>query len=128
MNNLNKSIGSRIRELRKKNDISMEKMAERLKISYSTYQRIETGETNSWATHLEEIASVFDVEMEEIVLDKEKITQHNTDQKGGVAISQNLGTINTLSEKVIELYESKLQDKDIIIEQLKQEMEKLKAK
>ncbi len=49
---LNKNIGKRIREIRKSKDISIEKMAENLKVSYSTYQRIESGETNSWVSYL----------------------------------------------------------------------------
>lgn len=135
MTELNKNIGKRIREIRKDKNISIEKMAENLNVSYSTYQRIETGETNSWANHLETISSILDVPIEEIVVGKEQIIQNNTEQKGGVAITQNLGTINTLSEKLIEQFELRIEDKEQTIMSLKKEitvltieLEKLKEK
>lgn len=77
MNMLNKNIGKRIREIRKSKDISIEKMAENLKVSYSTYQRIELGETNSWVSYLDTISSILEVEIEDIVLGKESIEQNN---------------------------------------------------
>ncbi len=133
MTELNKNIGKRIREIRKDKNISIEKMAEKLNVSYSTYQRIETGETNSWANHLETISNVLDVPIEEIVVGKEQIIQNNSEQKGGVAL--NLGTINTLSEKLIEQFEIRIEDKEQTIMSLKKEitflnieLEKLKDK
>ena len=128
MNSLNKNIGKRIRDIRKSRDISIEKMAESLKVSYSTYQRIESGETNSWVTYLERISNILNVEIEEIVLDKGKIEQNNTDQKGGVAVAQNLGTINNLSEKLIEQYEIRLKEKDTTITLLNNTINEFKTK
>ena len=126
MNNLNINIGKRIRDIRKSKDISIEKMAESLKVSYSTYQRIEAGETNSWVVYLEPISSILNVDVDDIVLAREKIEQNNTNQKGGVAIAQNSGTINYLSEKLIEQYEIRLKEKDEIINKLKENIGKNK--
>lgn len=126
MNNLNINIGKRIRDIRKSKDISIEKMAESLKVSYSTYQRIEAGETNSWVAYLEPISSILNVDVDDIVLAREKIEQNNTNQKGGVAIAQNSGTINYLSEKLIEQYEIRLKEKDEIINKLKENIGKNK--
>lgn len=126
MNNLNINIGKRIRDIRKSKDISIEKMAESLKVSYSTYQRIEAGETDSWVVYLEPISSILNVDVDDIVLAREKIEQNNTNQKGGVAIAQNSGTINYLSEKLIEQYEIRLKEKDEIINKLKENIGKNK--
>jgi transcriptional regulator with XRE-family HTH domain len=128
MNMLNKNIGKRIREIRKSKDISIEKMAENLKVSYSTYQRIESGETNSWVSYLDTISSILEVEIEDIVLGKESIEQNNNHQKGGVAVTQNLGTINNLSEKLIEQYEIRLKEKDETITLLNNQINNLNNK
>ncbi len=123
MTDLNRNIGKRIREIRKNKNISIEKMAENLNVSYSTYQRIETGETSSWASHLENISSLLDVAIEDIVLDKEQIIQNNNDQIGGVAL--NMGTINTLSEKLIEQFELRIKEKDVLILKQNEVIDKL---
>lgn len=115
MADLNKNIGSRIREFRRNKNISIEKMAENLNISYSTYQRIETGETSSWVSHLESISNLLAVGIEEIVLYKDMITQNNNGEDCGVAIAQNIGTINILSEKLVEQFELRIKEKDEII-------------
>ncbi|MEM0543042.1 helix-turn-helix transcriptional regulator [Flavobacterium sp. j3] len=128
MNMLNKNIGKRVREIRKSKDISIEKMAENLKVSYSTYQRIELGETNSWVSYLDTISSILEVEIEDIVVGKENIEQNNNHQKGGVAVTQNLGTINNLSEKLIEQYEIRLKEKDETITLLNNQINNLNNK
>ncbi|WP_395065192.1 helix-turn-helix domain-containing protein [Flavobacterium sp.] len=122
MTSTNKSIGKRIREIRKDKNISIEKMAEMLKVSYSTYQRIENGETNSWALHLEEISTVLEVSIEDILLGKDKNIQIVKEQSTGYLNSDVV--INNLSEKIIELYESRLKDKDAMIEQLQKMLNK----
>ena len=115
MVDLNKNIGSRIREFRRNKNISIEKMAENLNVSYSTYQRIETGETSSWVSHLESISNLLSVSVEEIVLDKDRIMENNNDQDCEVAIAQNIEIINILCKKIIEQFELRIKEKDEII-------------
>lgn len=115
MADLNKNIGSRIREFRRNKNISIEKMAENLNVSYSTYQRIETGETSSWVSHLESISNLLSVSVEEIVLDKDRIMENNNDQDCEVAIAQNIEIINILCKKIIEQFELRIKEKDEII-------------
>ena len=117
MTDTNKNIGKRIREIRKNKNLSIEEMSEKLKISYSTYQRIENGETSSWTSHIEIISSILEVPIEELILDKDKFIQIVKEQSTGYLNSDVV--INNLSEKVIELYESRLNDKDAMIDQLK---------
>lgn len=92
-------------------------MAEKLNISYSTYQRIENGETNSWATHLEKISSLLEVSFEEIVIDKEKFIQINNEQSTGYFKSDII--INNLSERLIEQYEERIKELKETIAELK---------
>lgn len=41
--------------------------------------------------------------------------QNNKDQLGGIAVSQNMGTINMISEKLIEQFELRINEKDNFI-------------
>lgn len=115
MSSLNQNIGSRIREFRRNKNISIEKMAENLNVQYSIYQRIESGETFSWVNYLENISNLLDVSIEDIILDKDQVIQNNKDQLGGIAVSQNMGTINMISEKLIEQFELRIKEKDNFI-------------
>lgn len=97
-------------------------MAEKLNISYSTYQRIESGETTSWATHLENISSILEVPIEEIIVEKSKLKQVNKDNSTGyLAENQNI----ILSDKLIEQYEIRIKEKEAIITELKEKLSKL---
>jgi transcriptional regulator with XRE-family HTH domain len=122
MTDTNKNIGKRIREIRKNKNFSIEEMSEKLKISYSTYQRIENGETSSWTSHIENISTILDVPIEELILDKDRFIQIIKEQSTGYLNSDIV--INNLSEKVIELYESRIKDKDTMIEQLQKILDK----
>lgn len=115
-------IAEKIKKLRKAKGFSQEEIADKLSISQSAYARIERGESNSWAAHLEKLSEIFEIRPEELVtLDNQKLDQENTEQKGGMAF-QFVGTINTinsLSEKLIEQYEER-------IKELKEENQSLK--
>lgn len=52
-------VGKRIRKLRLERGFSQEDLAEQLNISRSAYERIENGKSNSWATQLENISTIF---------------------------------------------------------------------
>lgn len=107
------TIAEKIKKLRKSKNLSQEAVAEKLHISQSAYARIENGESNSWANHLQKLSEILDEKPENFLKDDlNNLEQENTDQKGGMAF-QFVGTINTinsLSEKMIELYEERLQD------------------
>lgn len=126
MSTANKTIGKRIRNARKAKDLSIEKMAENLDVSYSTYQRIENGETNSWALHLDSICEILEIPLEEVVLGKEKYIQIVKEQSTATITGEVV--VNNLSEKVFELYENRLKDKDAIIEIQKNTIQELKEK
>lgn len=106
-------VAEKIKRLRKSKGFSQDDMAEKLHISQSAYARIENGESSSWIHHLEKLSEIFDMKPEKFLTDEaNNLEQENTDQKGGMAF-QFVGTINTinsLSEKVIELYEERIKE------------------
>lgn len=112
---MNKTIGKRIKQLRQTKGYTQEHLADLLRISQSAYARLENGETYTWASHLEAICGIFEVNPEDIVrLDKIVI---NENQQGGS--SNNAYIINQLSEKLIEQYEQRLKEKDDLIKELR---------
>lgn len=111
-------VGKKIQALRKQKGLSQEQVADYIKVSQPVYTRIENGIGTSWAIYINNICSFFDITPEELVENKTKVIQENIDQKGGVAVNQNLGTIE-LSDKLIEQYERRLQEKDELIELFK---------
>ena len=85
---------------------------------------MENGKSNSWASHLEQLSSFFEVSPEYFVQDEEKSVQNNENPSGGMQLQNNgtIKTLNTLSEIIIEQYELRLQEKDKIISLLEEKL------
>ncbi|QIW16466.1 transcriptional regulator [Pasteurellaceae bacterium RH1A] len=62
----------KIRFMRELNQWSQEEMAEKMNMSVSGYAKIERGETNLSVHKLKQIAMIFDVDVFELVNNKEK--------------------------------------------------------
>ena len=122
------AVANKIKNLRKAKGYSQEEVAERLSISQSAYARIERGESHSWAAHLEKLSEIFEIKPEDLLSDD--INNFNSlDQLGGFAF-QNVGTINTinsLSEKLIEQYETRIAELKEEVTSLKEEIKFLKS-
>lgn len=102
---MNVNIGSKLKKLRKNKNWSQEQVSDLLGLSQSTYARIESGESHSWANHLDKICEVFEISPEELFKQDKVIINNN--QQGGVGYAE---TINQLSEKVIEQYEERIKE------------------
>ena len=63
MNEYNKDIGNRIKELRELSDIAVQDIAQKLNIDAETYTQYETGEVDIPASFLYEIANIFQVKV-----------------------------------------------------------------
>ena len=63
LNEYNKDIGNRIRELRELSDISIAEIASELNIKEETYNQYETGEVDIPASFLYELAHIFKVDL-----------------------------------------------------------------
>ncbi len=63
LNEYNKNIGRRIRELRELSDISTKEIADLLDIEEELYNKYENGETDIPASFLYELANKFEVDL-----------------------------------------------------------------
>lgn len=118
---MNKKIGVKLKDLRKLKGFTFEEIAELLNVSQSTYIRMEKGKTATWTTMIDKICSIYKIEPEELLLSEEKYVLINNNQKGGSTIFTG-NIINNIWEKVIELYEKLLLEKDKKIEELENKL------
>ena len=63
MNEYNKDIGNRIRELRELSDITIKEIAEKLNIEEETYIQYENGSIDIPASFIYELANIFKVDL-----------------------------------------------------------------
>ena len=106
---MNKSVGEKLKDLRKSRGFTLEEVIQKLNISKSTYERMEKGDTGTWITKIGLICNLYQIEPEELLLPEEKYVLISEKQKGDSTSSI---VINNLSEKAIELYERMLLEKD----------------
>jgi transcriptional regulator with XRE-family HTH domain len=121
------NIGNKLKSLRVEKRFEPLDMALKLGISETTYRRYERNEASPDLNMIEKIATILDKNVLELI-PNEHLSQNNTFKKEGIAVTQNLGTIYSLSEKVIELYDKRLEDKDLLINELKSIIAVLKQK
>ena len=120
---MNEIVGEKIKNLRKSRNLSQEEVAESLHVSQSTYARIESGASNSWAGYILPLCEFFGIQPEELLkTDHIVINNNNTScqYSGGYVVNQ-------LSDKLIEQYEKRLAEKDSLIAYLQKELEELKT-
>ena len=115
-------ISEKIRSLREKKGFTQEEIAEHLHISPSAYARMERGESNSWASHLERLCSLFDISASEL-FNTDTLILNQKNVKGN---NNNGYTINQLSEKLIDQYEARIAEKDTVIKELRRQVNKFK--
>lgn len=114
---MNTLVAKKLKTLRKQKGWSQEEVAHKLHISQSAYGRIEQGESNSWASYIEPICKIYEIQPEDLLKQESVIVNHN--QQGGGGYIQ----INNLSEKLIEQYELRIQEKDTYISKLEHLLE-----
>lgn len=117
---MNKTIGRRIRELRKEKELTREAFAQDINVSVSTLKRMESGENGVWPRYITAISEKYDVSLEELLAPEEKYVQNNNDSATGT-----FNINHYLSEKVIEQYEERLREKDQIIAEQKLKIDDL---
>lgn len=113
--NRNTIIGKKLQALRKERGFSQEQVADKLHISQSAYARIESGESHSWTSHILKICETYEITPEELV-SSENIVINNNQQGGNPT---NAIIVNQLSEKLIQQYEERIKEKDLIINELR---------
>ena len=116
---MNTIVGEKIKNLRKSKNLSQEEVAELIHVSQSTYARMESGSSNSWAGYIIPLCELYGIQPEEL-LKSDNIVIHNNNtscQYSGAYV------INELSDKLIEQYEKRITEKDALIEQLRKTIE-----
>lgn len=117
---MNTLVANKLKTLRKQKGLSQEEVADYLHISQPTYARMEKGESSSWASYINNICGLYNIAPEELL--KQDTNTFNQNNKEG---SNNGIVINNLSEKLIEQYEQRLQEKDTYIVKLETMIDKL---
>ena len=77
----NKLFGKRIRELREKNNLTQEKLAEILDLDYQTISRIETGYYFTSYDNLEKFAKAFNVEIKDLFSTKHLVEELDVEKE-----------------------------------------------
>ena len=119
---MNEIVGEKIKNLRKSRNLSQEEVAEFIHVSQSTYARIESGASNSWAGYILPLCELFGIQPEELLKTDHIVINNNhtsCQYSGGYVVNQ-------LSDKLIEQYEKRLTEKDTLIAYLQKELEELK--
>jgi transcriptional regulator with XRE-family HTH domain len=119
--NLQSQIVRKVRHLRKERGFSQPQMAELLHIDKSVYARLESGETYSWAKHLEELLNIFNISPEKFFEDvgSDVIINNNNGSFGGNNVN-----VQNLHQENREIYEKLLVAKDEQIALMKNLLEK----
>lgn len=100
---LNIRIGERLKGLRKERNWTQEKTAEMLNLSQSTYARIESGDSHTWATYLDRICHIFDVSPAFIICGDQNLPD-------GLIADRKVGADNVLEKSLISQYEEKIKE------------------
>ncbi|MDD1539441.1 helix-turn-helix domain-containing protein [Riemerella anatipestifer] len=113
---MNAQIIDKIKKLRISKGFSHAEMADKLCITRSAYQRLESGETYSWAKYLRNLMDIFETSPKEFFYDigKKDIYQHSQD----ISITY----IESLYQENKEVYKELLKSKDNQIELLKEQV------
>ena len=104
-------------------------MADKLNISLSAYNKLESGSSLTWAIYLENILNILDISYEDFF--DGIVSNYNINNKKG-SIGGNIHVENLYADnkendnKIGALYETRISDKDAIIAVLKDEAKVLK--
>src|SRR5690554_6021103 len=112
---------------RNKKGFSYENMADELGVTVSGYRKIETGNTKLTVERLFKIASILDIPLTELLnLDKDDLYQHNHDNESVFKqkIEHFYQENKDKTEKIEQLYESLLKEKEKVIIALQKIIEK----
>lgn len=118
---------SKIKEYRKKKGFSYENMAHELNTS-AAYRKIELNQTKLTVERLVQIAQILEAKIEDLLDLKANSEFNQTNNENATGYQQQIENYfqenKEKSEKIEQLYESRLKDKDVMIAQLQKLLEK----
>ena len=121
--NTMEGFGKKLVDLRKQKGISQEQLAIDLNISQSSISNYELGVTKPDVDILKKICDYFNVPIAYMFSD-EKLIFHTVENHGGNSGYMINSTLNIYADKLIELYELRLKEKEELISFLKKEIER----
>ena len=114
---MSKQIGEKIRQIRDLKGMSQEYLASQLGISQRAYSKIERNEIKIDWDKITEISKVFEIDPMELISFDDNLIFNNCTQSGKFVNSQ---AISGSTDKLIEMYESRIQGLEKEIEFLRQ--------
>jgi transcriptional regulator with XRE-family HTH domain len=112
-----KQIGEKIRQIRDLKGMSQEYLASQLGISQRAYSKIERNEIKIDWEKITEISKIFEIDPMELISFDDNLIFNNCSQSGKFVNSQ---AISSSSDKLIDMYESRIQSLEKEIEFLRQ--------
>ena len=103
---MNQEIVEKIKRLRISKGLNHVDMADKLHVTRSAYQRLESGETYSWAKYLDELMAILETTPNEFFSDIGKKTINQTNNSGSI------GYVEILHQENKEVYEKLIASKD----------------
>ena len=116
---MNKEITEKIKKLRTAKGINQTEMADKLNITRSAYQKLETGENSAWAKYLDELMDILDTTPKDFFSDIGGQVVHQNNYDGGIGY-----VVKHLHQENKEVYEKLIAAKDEQIEFLKKLLDK----
>jgi transcriptional regulator with XRE-family HTH domain len=104
-------------------------MADKLNISLSAYNKLESGSSYTWAKYLENILSILDISYEDFfegIASNYNITNKKGSIGGNIHVENLYADNKEKDNKIGELYETRISDKDAMITLLKDEVKVMK--
>ena len=85
-------------------------MADKLNITRSAYQRLESGETYSWAKYLDELMTILETTPNDFFDDIEKKTINQTNNSGSIGYVEILHQENKeITDKLIQTQQNEIE-------------------
>jgi transcriptional regulator with XRE-family HTH domain len=123
------NIGHKIKKIRELKGYDQQYMANQLGIHQTTYSRMESDPEKLSMAGLEKIAGILKVDpMAIMTFDEKTVFNISTQKNEGNAVGASGFIINHFPEKLHELYEARIKDKDEEIRFLRERIIKLDAK
>ncbi|MDR3062416.1 MAG: helix-turn-helix domain-containing protein [Dysgonamonadaceae bacterium] len=116
---MNREITEKLRKLRTAKGINQTEMADKLNITRSAYQKIETGESYAWAKYLDELMKILDTTPKDFFSDIGGQVVHQNNYEGSIGY-----VVKHLHQENKEVYEKLIASKDEQIEFLKSLLDK----
>lgn len=109
-------LHEKIKHVREERKLSQDYIAHELGLSQSQYSRRESGETKFIAEELIQLSKALETKIADLY-GEESAVFNNHNQKGG-----SFGQYVTVSDKLIEQFEKRIQDKEDMIKMLKEQL------